>query len=425
MAFEVRLGKLSPTMETGTVNRWLKKEGDKISSGDTLAEVETDKASMPLEVFEDGVLLKILVKEGQTAKIDDLLAIIGSAGEDVSKISSGASAPAKAAAPAQAKQAGGTKESAPVPTATATAVAPAPAVNTVPVNGGDRVKASPLAKKIAKERGVDLHGITPSGPGGRIIQRDIPEKSAAPAAAAMAAPVALGGLSGVDQDIPLSNIRQTIARRLLQSKQTIPHWYLASEILMDRAMELREELNAQAEDTGVKISVNDLIVKVAAVALSRHPEVNAAFNQTSIRRFGSINIAIAIATDDGLYTPILRNVERLNLSGISSGVKELAKKTRDKKLKAEDLQGSGFTISNLGMFGVDHFFAIINPPESAILAVGGVKPKPVVNSKGEIVAGKVMGLTLSCDHRVIDGAVGAKFMATLKDLLEHPAKMLL
>jgi pyruvate dehydrogenase E2 component (dihydrolipoamide acetyltransferase) len=422
MAFEVRLGKLSPTMESGTVNRWLKKEGDKISSGDTLAEVETDKASMPLEVFEDGVLLKILVKEGQTAQIDQLLAVIGSAGEDISAISSGASAaPAKAAAPAQAKQAGSTATSAPAPTATATATAVAPA----PVNGSARIKASPLAKKIAKERGVDLHGITPSGPGGRIIQRDIPEKGAAPAAAAMAAPVALGGLSGVDQDIPLSNLRQTIARRLLQSKQTIPHWYLASEILMDRAMELREEINANSEESGIKISVNDLIVKVAAVALARHPEVNAAFNQTSIRRFGSVNIAIAIATDDGLYTPILRNVERLNLAGISAGVKDLAKKTRDKKLKAEDLQGSGFTISNLGMFGVDHFFAIINPPEAAILAVGGVKSKPVVNDKGEIVAGKVMGLTLSCDHRVIDGAVGAKFMATLKDLLEHPAKMLL
>lgn len=418
MAFEVRLGKLSPTMETGTVNRWLKKEGDKVSSGDTLAEVETDKASMPLEIFEDGVLLKILVKEGQTAKIDELLAVVGEAGEDISAISGGASAAPAKAAPAASRQAGGAAGSAPAPVATATAAA-------VPVNGGARIKASPLAKKIAKERGVDLQSVRPSGPGGRIIQRDIPEKGAAPAGVVASSPVALSAPGGADQDIPLSNIRQTIARRLLQSKQTIPHWYLASEILMDRAMELREELNAQAEESGVKISVNDLIVKVAAVALTRHPEVNAAFNQTSIRRFGSVNIAIAIATEDGLYTPVLRNVERLNLSGISAGVKELAKKTRDKKLKAEDLQGSGFTISNLGMFGVDHFFAIINPPEAAILAVGGVKPKPVVNDKGEVVVGKVMGLTLSCDHRVIDGAVGAKFMATLKDLLEHPTKMLL
>ncbi|HYG77860.1 MAG TPA: pyruvate dehydrogenase complex dihydrolipoamide acetyltransferase [Planctomycetota bacterium] len=418
MAFEVRLGKLSPTMETGTINRWLKKEGDKISSGDTLAEVETDKASMPLEVFEDGKLLKILVGEGKTAKIDELLAIIGNEGEDISKLVTGGGAPApKAAAPAKGA-----------------AQAASPAASPVVVQGSShaassgRIKASPLAKKIAKERGVDLGAVKPSGPGGRIVVRDVPERGAAPAAATgagMAQPVLPGAMLPGDSDEPLSNIRQTIARRLLQSKQTIPHFYLYSEVNLDRLTAMREDLNAQQGEKGVKISINDFIIKMTAAALSRHPEVNAAFNGTSIRRFGSINIAIAVATDAGLYTPVLRNVDKLSLSGISAGVKDIAAKAREKKLRAEDLQGSGFTISNLGMFGVDHFFAIINPPEAAILAVGAMKPKPIVNAAGQIVVGKMMGLTLSCDHRVIDGAVGAKFMATLKELLENPAKLLL
>ncbi len=423
MATEVRMAKLSPTMETGTINRWLVKEGAKISSGDQLAEVETDKASMPLETFDEGVLLKVLVGEGQTVKVDDLVAVIGKPGEDISKILAGASAPAaapaKAAAAAPAAKAVGASTPPPV-AATAVAVVEAPAVHT---NGG-RIKASPLAKKVAKERGVDLQGIAGTGPAGRIIERDVPTSAPAPAATAASAAASYGP-PGVGVDIPLSNLRQTIARRLLQSKQELPHWYMVAEVTVDRLMALREELNASAEETGVKISVNDLVTKVVATALRRHPEVNATFQTTKIHRHGDVNIAIAIATEDGLYTPVLRNVDRLNLSGISAGIKDLAKKTKEKKLRAEDLQGSGFTISNLGMFGVDHFFAIINPPEAAILAVGGVKKKPVVNAAGQIVVGNVMGITLSCDHRVIDGAVAAVFMKTLTGLLENPAKMLL
>jgi pyruvate dehydrogenase E2 component (dihydrolipoamide acetyltransferase) len=438
MAIEVRMAKLSPTMETGTINRWVKKEGETVSSGDTVAEVETDKATMPLEVFEDGTLLKIIAGEGQTVKVDELIAVVGQKGEDISKMVASAStawaaaipaaAPAKAAAPAPAKAeaAKAAPPPPPPPVATATAVAAPPPTDGVHQNGG-RVKASPLAKKLAQERGIDLHGVTPSGPGGRIIERDVPQTAPAagrvPAVPAAVAIPSFPPSAGVD--IPLSNLRQTIARRLLQSKQQLPHWYLHSEINVDRLMQLREELNTKSEETGIKISVNDLILKVAAAALRRHPEVNATFNQTSIHRHGDVNIAVAVATEDGLYTPVLRNVDRLSLSQISAGVKELAKKTREKKLKADDLTGSGFTISNLGMYGIDHFFAIINPPEAAILAVGAVKNKPIVNAAGQVVAGKVMGLTLSSDHRVIDGAVGAQFMGTLQDLLEHPAKLLL
>ncbi|HYF48048.1 MAG TPA: dihydrolipoamide acetyltransferase family protein, partial [Planctomycetota bacterium] len=369
MAVEVRMAKLSPTMETGTINRWVKKEGDKVASGDTLAEVETDKASMPLETFEDGVLLKIVKPEGSTCAIDELVGVIGKAGEDISSILSGAgsAAPAKAApaaaAPAKApaaKAAGSTTAPAPV---TAVAVAPAP------VNGG-RVKASPLAKKIAKERGIDLHALAASGPGGRIVVRDLDKAPALTPPAGMAAPVPV---TSAGTDIPLTNIRQVIAKRLLQSKQTIPHWYCYMEVNMERALAFREDLNTALPEGATKISVNDIIVKVCATALQRHPEVNASFNQTSIRRYGEINIAVAVATDDGLYTPVLRNVDRLGFSAISSGVRELAKKARDKKLSASELTGSGFTISNLGMFGVDSFVAIINPPEAAILAVGAAK----------------------------------------------------
>ncbi len=415
MAIEVRMVSLSPTMELGTINRWVKKEGDKIASGDTLAEVETDKASMPLESFDSGVLLKIIAKEGSQNKVGALLAVIGKEGEDISSIVSGAGS-----APASAPAATPAKPSALAPVATPTAQ-PEHHAPTAPAATSGRIKVSPLAKKVAKERGIDLAQISASGPGGRIVARDIPES--APAAAVAAAPVPVTG--GVGEDIPLSGLRQTIAKRLLQSKQTIPHFYLFAEVSMDRAVAFRDELNASVEEGGVKISFNDLVIKVSAAALAKHPECNAAFNQTTIRRHGEVNIAVAVATEAGLYTPVLRNADKLSLKQINSGVKSLAGKARDKKLTAAELTGSGFTISNLGMFGVDHFFAIINPPEAAILAVGAIQTKPVVNAAGLVVAGKTMGITLSCDHRAIDGAVGAKFLQTLKDLLEHPAKLLL
>ncbi|MGD0091415.1 MAG: dihydrolipoamide acetyltransferase family protein [Planctomycetota bacterium] len=408
MAVEIRLGKLSPTMETGTINRWLKNEGDTVSSGDTIAEVETDKASMPLEVFEDGKLLKIVALAGATVKLDDLVAVIGEAGEDLSGILSGA---AETAAGPRAK--------------TGTAVlepdeGPAPAAAE-----GERIKASPLAKKLAQERGIDLRTLQPTGPAGRIIQRDVAAAPAAPPAPAALVPASAVPAAGGGVDIPLSNLRQTIARRLSYSKQAIPHWYLYSEVRMDRAMQFREEINANLAEDGAKISVTDLIIKVVAVALARHPEINAMFSEGKIHRHGAISIAVAVATEDGLYTPVLRNADHLGLLAISAAVKELTRKAREKKLKAEDLGGSSFTISNLGMFGVDHFFAIINPPEAAILAIGAVQPKPVVNAAGQLAVGKVLGLSLSCDHRVVDGVVGAKFMDTIRKLLEQPAKLLL
>ena len=424
MAIEVRMVSLSPTMELGTINRWLKKEGDKVVAGDTLAEVETDKATMPLETFDGGILLKIIAQEGSKNKIGDLLGVIGKEGEDISALLAKGTAAAVPAAPAKAPAAPVAVSSvaqaqAPAVASSVAHTAAAPVISAF-TNGG-RVKASPLAKKVAKERGIDLAQIPPSGPGGRVIARDVPES--APAGASLAAPVPVA--AGVGEDIPLSGLRQTIAKRLLQSKQTIPHFYLYSEVSMDRAVAFRDELNASVEEGGVKISFNDLVIKVSAAALAKHPEVNAAFNQTSIRRHGEINIAVAVATEAGLYTPVLRNVDKLSLKQINGGVKQLAGKARDKKLTVAELSGSGFTISNLGMFGVDHFFAIINPPEAAILAVGEIQTKPVVNAAGQVVAGKTMGITLSCDHRVIDGAVGAKFLQTLKDLLEHPAKLLL
>lgn len=431
MAIEVRMGKLSPTMETGTINRWVKKEGEKVASGDTLAEIETDKASMPLETFDDGVLLKIIAPEGATAKIDELLAIIGKPGEDISSIvakggNSSGGAPAKS----------GTQKAIAEPQASAAPATPAPALadsaEHAPSTNGGRVKASPLARKIARERGIDLGTLAASGPGGRIVTRDLGGTGALSAASSSTS-LSSVSLSATPrpaparpgEEVPLSNLRQTIAKRLLQSKQTIPHFYLFSEVAMERAVALREELNASVEEGGVKISFNDIVIKVAAVALSKHPEVNASFNNTTIKRNAEVNIAVAVATDAGLYTPVLRNADKLTLTQINGGVKQLAAKAREKKLTAAELAGSGFTISNLGMFGVDHFFAIINPPEAAILAIGAIQDKPVVNAAGQVVAGKTMGLTLSCDHRVIDGAVGAKFMQTIKDLLEHPGKMML
>lgn len=421
MAIAVRMAKLSPTMDAGTINRWVKKEGDKVTSGDTLAEVETDKASMPLETFEDGVLLKILVAEGKQAKIDELVAVIGKAGEDISAIlAGGGAAPAKPAA--AAAPAAKTASASGVPTVSL------PTATSVATSG--RFRATPLAKKIAKERGVNLAAIAATGPGGRIIARDVANAPANGAGAhaaggTLAQAVLPGPLQPGDTDLPLSGVRQTIAKRLLQSKQTIPHFYLYNEVQVDKLVQWREEINSQIKEGQPKISINDLVIKISAVTLARHPEVNAAFNATSIRRFGSIDIAVAVATEEGLYTPVLRKADKLSLSAISKQVKELAGKAKDKKLRVEELTGSSFTISNLGMFGLDHFFAIINPPEAAILAVGGIKAKPVVNAAGQVVAGKVMGVSLSCDHRVIDGAVGAKFMQTLSDLLEHPAKLLL
>jgi len=335
----------------------------------------------------------------------------------------GGGAPAKAAAPAAAS----------AKTATNASGAPTVAVPTATsvAGTGARVRVSPLAKKIAKERGVNLASIQATGPGGRIVARDVSNapvggsNGAGGGGGSLAQAVLPGPIQPGDTDIPLSGVRQTIARRLLQSKQTVPHFYLYNEVQVDKLVQWREEINAQIKEGQPKISINDLVIKIAAITLQRHPECNAAFNQTSIRRFGSIDIAVAVATEDGLYTPVLRKADKLSLSAISKQVKELAGKARDKKLRVEELTGSSFTISNLGMFGLDHFFAIINPPEAAILAVGGIKAKPVVNAAGQVVAGKTMGVSLSCDHRVIDGAVGAKFMQTMSDLLEHPAKLLL
>ena len=423
--------KLSDTMTEGTLISWKKKAGDKVSSGEVIAEVETDKATMEMEAFEDGVLLD-LVPEGTKVAVGDKIAVIQGKGEPAPK----AAAPATAAV-AETKQ--------PVPAIDREM--PVPARNgqdSTPA--GSRVKASPLAKKVAAAQGIPLGGLTGSGPGGRIIQKDVlsaPSGSAVSAPTAAAAPVALGaskaatpppaakpmpikaGLPQKETRVPLSGMRKTIAERLLQSKTTIPHFYLHTEVDAAALTKLRAEVNAAGEKDGTKVSVNDFILKATAAALARVPKVNASFAGDSVVEFSSVNLAVAVAVEDGLVTPVVRDAHTKSLSEISLEVKDLAGRARSKKLKPEEYQGGTFTVSNLGAYGIDRFDAIINPPQAAILSVGALLKKPVVNAAGELAVGQRIDLGLSCDHRVVDGALGAQFLAELRRLLESPVLMLL
>ncbi|MDF7812268.1 pyruvate dehydrogenase complex dihydrolipoamide acetyltransferase [Hymenobacter sp. YC55] len=430
----VRMPKMSDTMTEGTIASWLKKVGDKVKSGDVLAEVETDKATMELENYEDGTLLYIGPKDGEAIAVDGVLAIIGEEGADVQALlggqSGGSAAPAAAPAPEEAAPA---------------ATAPAAATTTQQPAGG-RLLASPLAKSIAKEKGIDLNTIKGSGENGRIISRDLEsvQPSAAPAAqpaatpaaqpaaapqAAPAAPsaqpapqaAASAPASQDYTDTPVSQMRKVIARRLSESLFTAPHFYLTMEILMDRAMEVRTQLNALSP---VKLSFNDLVIKAAAVALKQHPAVNSSWLGDKIRQNKVVNIGVAVAVDEGLLVPVVRNADGKGLSTIATEVKELAGKAKSKKLQPAEWEGSTFTISNLGMFGIDEFTAIINPPDACILAVGGIKQTAVVKD-GALTIGNIMKVTLSCDHRVVDGATGAAFLQTLKSLLEDPMRMLI
>ncbi|UOQ77899.1 pyruvate dehydrogenase complex dihydrolipoamide acetyltransferase [Hymenobacter sp. 5516J-16] len=443
----IRMPKMSDTMTEGTIASWLKKVGDKVKSGDVLAEVETDKATMELDNYEDGTLLYIGPKEGEAIPVDGILAIIGEEGADVQALlggQSGGSAPAPAAAADTA-------------TAPATSSAPAPATEAAPAQNGGRIFASPLAKSIAKDKGIDLSTIKGSGENGRIVSRDLesaqPSAAAAPAAPAPAAapsqpaqaantqseyiqaalpeqpkaapaPVATPAptaAEGTYTDTPVSQMRKVIARRLSESLFTAPHFYLTMEILMDRAMEVRTQLNALSP---VKLSFNDLVIKAAAVALKQHPAVNSSWLGDKIRQNKVVNIGVAVAVDEGLLVPVVRNADGKGLSTIATEVKELAGKAKSKKLQPSEWEGSTFTISNLGMFGIDEFTAIINPPDACILAVGGIKQTAVVKD-GQLAIGNVMKVTLSCDHRVVDGATGAAFLQTLKSLLEDPMRMLI
>ncbi len=408
----VQMPKMSDTMTEGVLVAWLKKVGDKVKSGDILAEVETDKATMELENYEDGTLLYIGAKEGEAVPVDGVIAIIGEEGADYQALLNGGSAPA---AP----------EAAP---AAPSAPAAAPQASD---NGSDaRVKASPLAKALAKDKGVDLTKITGSGEGGRIVKKDIDAAQAAPAPAAPAAPAPAPEKAapapaptpaGDYEDIPVSQMRKTIARRLSESLFTAPHFYLTMEITMDKAMELRGKIN---EVSPVKISFNDMVIKAAALALKQHPAVNSAWLGDKIRRYHYVNIGVAVAVDEGLLVPVVRDADKKVLSLIAGEVKDMAAKAKDKKLQPKDWEGNTFSISNLGMFGIDEFTAIINPPDSCIMAVGGIKKVAAFKEDGTIYPTNIMKVTLSCDHRVVDGATGSAFLQTFKKLLENPLGML-
>jgi len=410
---------LSPTMEEGRLVKWTKHEGDAVKSGDTLAEVETDKAVMELVARADGQLLKVMVPEGTTVPVGNIVAWIGKPGEKVDGAGSqesGAGAPKPAAAAA-------------APAAKAPAPAPAP----VPVAAADatRVKASPLAKRIAKESGVDLKLVQGSGPGGRVIKRDVEGAPAPSPAATVAAPAPRttpdARRTGVPyEDVPLTQIRKTIAKRLAASIGPIPHFFLTTEIDMERAAEAREALNQQLGEAGGKISFNDIIIKAVALALVQHRACNAWFQEDHIRYWNEVHIGMAVAIEDGLITPVIRNADLKNLREIGAESRELAGRARTRRLKPEEYTGATFSVSNLGMFDIDQFTAVINPPEAGIVAIGSIVPKPVPEGGGDrLVVRRRLRVTMSCDHRVIDGATGAAFLRTLKQMLENPLAMLL
>ena len=416
MATKVHMEALSPTMEEGRLVKWTKKEGDTVKSGETLAEVETDKAVMELVARADGQLLKVVVPEGTTVPVGNVVAWIGKPGEKLDGDGASAPAPKQAAAP-----------SAPKPAAAA-APAPAPAPSPVAVQpDATRVKASPLARRIAKDAGVDLKLVQGSGPGGRVVKRDV-EGGAPQATAAAAAPAPrprLPAPSGAPfEDVPLSQIRKTIAKRLAASIGPVPHFFLTTEIDMERAAEAREALNTQLGEQGGKISFNDIIIKAVALALVQHRACNAWFQDDHIRYWNEVHIGMAVAIEDGLITPVIRNADQKSLREISAESRELAGRARTRRLKPEEYTGGTFSVSNLGMFEIDHFTAVINPPEAGIVAIGSIVPQAVPEGEGVVVRRR-MHLTMSCDHRVIDGATGAAFLRTLKQMLENPLAMLL
>ncbi|MEL7220384.1 MAG: pyruvate dehydrogenase complex dihydrolipoamide acetyltransferase [Bacteroidota bacterium] len=435
MAEVIRMPRMSDTMEEGNLIGWLVSEGDTVEAGDTLAEVETDKATMELDSYYDGVLLHIAVKEGPVP-IDGVIAVIGEKGEDWKAVLEAASTSASSNGQAAAE-----KEETEAPKAESSTLAPA---ESQPAAGASdsRIKASPLARSMAKEANIDLATVSGSGDSGRIIKRDIEAAMAnpspvapAPAAAPVAAPAPVptepaapsvtpfaynaGGGDNFDT-VPVTQMRKVIARRLGESKFTAPHFYLTVEIDMSKAMSMRKRIN---EIAPTKISFNDLVLKAAAAALRQHPTINSSWMEDHIRVNKDINIGVAVAVDEGLLVPVIRYADIKTMSQINAEVKELAGKAKNRKLHPDEMSGNTFTISNLGMFGIEEFTAIINPPDACIMAVGGIIQKPVVQD-GNIVVGHRMKVTLSCDHRVVDGASGAKFLNTFKEILEDPIHLM-
>ena len=419
----ITMPKMSDTMTEGIIANWLKKVGDDVKSGDIIAEVETDKATMELEAYEDGKLLYVSVEAGASVPIDGIIAVIGEEGANYEALIKAQSRTSAKEKPPESKQVAKPQE-----TAIEHQKVDGSLAQAQPSTNG-RVKASPLAKRLAKEHGYDISKIPGSGEGGRIIRRDVESYTPVEQAPATAASEASGTSVQLPQvvgeesyeDITVSQMRKTIARRLSESKFTSPHFYLTMEINMDKAVEARKSMN---ELSPVKISFNDIVLKATAAAIRQHPNVNVSWQEDTLRKNKHIHIGVAVAIEDGLLVPVVRFADNKSLSHISAEVKDLATKAANKQLQPADWEGSTFTISNLGMFGIGEFTAIINPPDACILAIGGIKQTPIVKD-GQVVPGNVMKVTLSCDHRAVDGAVGAAFLKTLKDLLEDPVRILI
>ena len=432
MPTEILMPALSPTMEEGTLAKWLVKEGDTVNSGDIIAEIETDKATMEFEAVDEGTIGKIVVAEGtEGVKVNSLIAVLLEDGESADDIGSAPEAPAAAAeaAPAEAPVA-------------APAAAPAPAAHQTA--DGNRVFATPLARRIAADKGLDLSQVQGSGPRGRIIKADVEGTTAQPAATAAAAPVAASAPAPAaavatgpstdavlktyadrpHEEVSLDGMRKTIAARLTEAKQSVPHFYLRRDIQLDELLKFRGQLNKTLEARGVKLSVNDFIIKACALALQAVPDANAVWAGDRVLKFEKSDVAVAVAIEGGLFTPVLKDADGKSLSSLSTEMKDLAGRARERKLAPHEYQGGSFAISNLGMFGIDNFDAIINPPHAAILAVGAGVKKPIVGKDGELAVGTVMSVTLSVDHRVIDGALGAELLQAIKDNLENPMAML-
>jgi len=429
MPTEILMPALSPTMEEGTLAKWHVKEGDTVSSGDIMAEIETDKATMEFEAVDEGTVGKIIVAEGtEGVKVNDVIAVLledGESADDIGDVSSGSSAAPAPSSPEPAQSA--------APAADKPAAAPA-----APARDGQRIFATPLARRIAADKGLDLSAIAGSGPHGRIVKADVANATAAPKAAAPAAKADTPAMAaGPDTDVvlktyadrpfeevALDGMRKTIAARLTEAKQSVPHFYLRRDIQLDALLTFRSQLNKQLEPRGVKLSVNDFIIKACALALQQEPEANAVWAGDRTLKFEKSDVAVAVAIEGGLFTPVLRDAEMKSLSALSAEMKDLASRARDRKLAPHEYVGGSFAISNLGMFGIDNFDAIINPPHAAILAVGAGVKKPIVGADGELTVGTVMSTTLSVDHRVIDGALGANLLNAIKANLENPMTML-